>query len=56
MKIHEDNLLLDIANKRIIELEAVLREIATHPTGGVGCNPKTFVEMARKVLLGELAK
>ena len=40
----------DAKNKRIAELEAVLRAIADHPTGGVGCNPETFVKWARIAL------
>ena len=36
--------------KRIAELEAALREIADHPAGGVGCNPQSFVGIARKAL------
>jgi hypothetical protein len=29
-----------------------LREIAEHPTGGVGCNPEGFVRAARAALEG----
>ena len=31
----------------------VLREIAEHPTGGVGCNPEVFVKAARTALEGK---
>ena len=31
----------------------VLREIAEHPTGGVGCNPEGFVSAARAALDGQ---
>lgn len=40
----------DWLRKRMQKLEDALREIANHPTGGVGCNPQTFVETARKAL------
>lgn len=40
----------DARDHRIGQLEAALREIATHPTGGIGCNPQSFVEIARKAL------
>lgn len=36
--------------RRMARLELALIEIAEHPTGGVGCNPQTFVEIARKAL------
>lgn len=39
-----------LVNGRASKLEEALREIANHPTGGVGCNPQTFVEIARKAL------
>lgn len=31
-------------------LREALEKIANHPTGGVGCNPVVFVEIARKEL------
>ena len=30
-----------------------LREIAEHPTGGIGCNPEGFVKAARAALEGK---
>lgn len=41
------------AADEIERLRSALREITNHPTGGVGCNPQTFVEIASKALKGE---
>lgn len=42
------------ANARLIaaapDLLEALQTIADHPTGGVGCNPQSFVEIARAAL------
>jgi len=35
---------------RADQIEAALRAIADHPTSGVGCNPGTFVQIARAAL------
>ena len=36
--------------ERVRVLEDALREIADHSTGGVGCNPQSFVEIASAAL------
>ena len=38
------------AGEEIKRLKQVLESMANHPTGGVGCNPQTFVEAARAAL------
>lgn len=44
---------LDAKDEEIARLRAALREIAEHPTGGVGCNPEGFVKAARAALEGK---
>lgn len=42
--------LLRELSEREKALREALEKIANHPTGGVGCNPVVFVEIARKEL------